>query len=353
MQSRLLRLQDLLQKYKVDACVIEEPKDLLYFTGIAMSAGRLWVHSKKVALFVDGRYREVCIKNSVIQPVFESKAEVERDFLRDIHVKKALFDGASTSFSRAAELKHFLHASVNGAEDIAIDRFTMPLRMMKGAVEIHDLKQSIRILKKAYRHLQTTIQTGISEQALAQEFEVMLRRLGAQDAAFDPIIAFEKNTAMPHYRAGRSKLKQGQMILFDLGVVYEHYHSDMTRVMFHGIPNPRLLRLVFLVKQAHKAAVALCKPGITFGQLDTAARQVFREHNVEEYFVHSLGHGIGLDTHEMPTIRFQGIHKDMELQSGMVFTIEPGLYIPGVGGARWEDMILITDKGHENLTEGI
>lgn len=352
-QSRLLRLQELLKKYQVDACILEDPNDLLYFTGIKMSAGRIWVHRKKVALFVDGRYKQVCSQQSCIQPVYDLKAEVELEFLQSLSLRKVIFDGSATSFSKGIELQKRLHDSLSGVEIVAVDRLTMPVRMIKGDVEIHDLKASIKILQKAYRHVQSKIQTGISEQALAQEFEISLRLLGGQASAFDPIIAFEKNAAMPHYRAGRDKLKNGQMILLDLGVICHDYHSDMTRVIFHGRPNPVLLRLVFLVKQAQQAAIALCRPGVTFGELDEAARIIFRANDVEEYFVHSLGHGIGLDTHEIPTIRNQGIHKDLKLQKGMVFTIEPGLYIPGLGGARWEDMILITDKGCENLTQGI
>jgi Xaa-Pro aminopeptidase len=143
------------------------------------------------------------------------------------------------------------------------------------------------------------------------------------------------------------------MILLDLGLVLDGYHSDMTRVLFHDKPDPVMAGLCSVVRRAHSAAVALCSPGTKIGALDEAARCVMREEGLEQYFTHSLGHGIGLITHEAPRIRFDSIDKDTHLTPGMVITIEPGLYLPNKGGVRWEDMILITETGHMNLTKGV
>lgn len=353
MQNRLKRLQSYLALEKVDACLLEDPADLYYFTGLDMSYGRLWVDKTKAALFVDSRYIEAAKQGSYVQPVFLLKEENEKTFVQHIRAEKVAFDGATLSYIRSFELQKFLERCGRPFQLVTKDRLTFPLRMVKGMLEIKDLKASVQILKKAYRLVKERLKEGVTEAQIAREFEVGLRLLGAEKSAFEPIIAFGKNSAMPHYRAGKAKLKKDQIILMDLGVVVNHYHSDMTRILFHGVPHPQLLRLASVVKKAHKEALKLCRPGVCIGQLDEAARSVMRKENMEEYFTHSLGHGIGLETHEAPKIRFDSKEAGLVLQPGMVITIEPGLYRPGIGGVRWEDMVLITKDGFENLTSGI
>lgn len=154
---------------------------------------------------------------------------------------------------------------------------------------------------------------------------------------------------MPHYRAGKAKLKKNDTALIDIGVVVNGYHSDMTRVLFFGKPDPLLKKMYPIVKEAQKAALSMCRPGIAVKELDLAARHVMNKYGVEQYFIHSLGHGIGLETHEAPRIKWNGEDKEMLLKPGMVITIEPGLYFPGKGGLRYEDTIIINEQGHENL----
>lgn len=350
MQKRLKRLQEYLAFLNVDACILEDPFDLYYFTGLNLSYGRLWVYTKKAALFVDPRYIEAAMKGSFVQPVLLLKEENEKNFLRTIRPSQIAFDGATLSYMRSYELQKLLERCDLSFKLVAKERLTSPIRMIKDPFEIKEIKASATILKKVYRHLRRKLKEGTSEQELATEFEIYLRLCGAESAAFEPIIAFGKNSAMPHYRAGKAKLKKDNVVLMDLGVVVGKYHSDMTRVHFHGVPNPLILRLASVVKKAHKAALLLCKPGTRIGQLDEAVRAEMRKENMEEYFTHALGHGIGLETHEPPRLRFDSKDKDIELRPGMVIAVEPGLYLPGKGGIRWEDMILITKNGHENLT---
>jgi len=352
MQKRLKRLQEYLVFLGVDACILEDPYDLYYFTGLSLSYGRLWVHKKKAALFVDPRYIEIATKSSYVEPVLLLKEENEKNFLKTIRPEKITFDGATLSYMRSYELQKFLERCQIPFTLIAKERLTSQVRMIKDPFEIKEIKASANILTKVFLHLRRTIKEGMSEMDVAREFEIYLRQCGAESAAFEPIIAFGKNSAMPHYRAGRTKLKKDSIVLLDLGVVYGKYHSDMTRVLFHGVPNPVLLRLASVVKKAHRAALLLCKPGTKIGALDEAVRIEMRKENMEEYFTHALGHGIGLETHEPPRLRFDSKDKDLELRAGMVIAIEPGLYLPGKGGIRWEDMVLITKNGYEMLTGG-
>ena len=156
---------------------------------------------------------------------------------------------------------------------------------------------------------------------------------------------------MPHYRAGPAKLKPNTPVLIDIGVVLAHYHSDMTRVAFFGAP-PALIQTIYaIVEEAKARALAICRPGVLVGELDRSARDYISSKGYGDFFTHSLGHGIGLDIHEPPIIRDSGLYRTLPLQAGMAITIEPGIYLPGVGGVRLEDTIIITEQGYENLTE--
>jgi Xaa-Pro aminopeptidase len=154
---------------------------------------------------------------------------------------------------------------------------------------------------------------------------------------------------MPHYRSQNTRLKEADVVLIDIGICVDNYHSDMTRVLFYKKDNAYLRRLYEIAKRSQESALKLCRPGVKIKQLDIAARKVMCEENVEDLFVHSLGHGIGLEVHEYPRIRFDSEDQDQVLESGMVFTIEPGLYVPGIGGVRYEDTILITSTGFKNF----
>jgi Xaa-Pro aminopeptidase len=211
------------------------------------------------------------------------------------------------------------------------------------------MKKSAALVWKGFEHIRRSLKVGVTEKELALSFEIFCRKQGAEKLSFDPIIAFGKNTAYPHYRAGDVKLKKDQLVLIDIGVVVDHYHSDMTRTVFFGNPDPRLVLLETVVKKAHAAALKLCKVGTKVGDLDKAARQVIEKAGLKELILHSLGHGIGLETHEFPRLKYKGEDQSTLLQEGMVITIEPGLYLPGVGGVRYEDTIVITSKGYTNF----
>jgi len=318
--------------------LIENPVDLLYLTGIPLSTGSLVIEPDAMTLFVDGRYYESAQKK--MDGVVLNENGVLQEKLKN---KRVMIDSAWTTVERYERLKSY------GCSLHAKPQLLKELRSIKDEHERKALKKSAKLLWKAYEHIRKKLKTGVSEQELAEEFERYGRKHGATGVAFEPIIAFGKNSAMPHYRAGSSKLKKNDLVLLDLGLIVDQYHSDMTRVVFRGKPHPELYRLYTIVRAAHAAALAMAKPGVRVKELDIAARKVFQQHHVESLFVHALGHGIGLETHEYPRIRFSGEDADVMLQPHMAITIEPGLYVPGLGGIRYEDTILITENGYENL----
>lgn len=339
--NRISRLQTLLKKWKADGCLIETPLDLFYLTGLQLSLGILVVLPSKVKLFVDGRYIEFAKKNSPL-PVDLLSQEGISAFLRP--VRALVFDTAATTIHRYEQIKKMCSGALRG-----VLQPTRELRLIKDSQELKLMKKSAAVVWKGYEHICRSLKVGITEKELALSFEMFCRQRGAEKLSFDPIIAFGKNSAYPHYRASDEKLKKGQIVLIDIGVVVDHYHSDMTRTVFFGNPDPRLVLLETVVKKAHDAALQLCKEGTKAGDLDKAARQVIQRAGLEEMILHSLGHGIGLETHEFPRLKIKGEDQNVILQEGMAITIEPGLYLPGVGGVRYEDTIVITSKGYTNL----
>jgi Xaa-Pro aminopeptidase len=342
--ARLNQLKAEMNKAHLDACLIEDPLDLLYLTGLKLSAGRLLVHKTQIQLLVDGRYFEVASKRAPCQTLLDGPQKLV-DFCQQNRVRVLGFDGRKTSYER------FLAIEKSCKQTIQLKSFPSlfkSMRAIKDQAEIVKMKKSAALLWKGFEFIKKSLKKGVTEKELSKAFEIFCLQHGADRLSFEPIIAFGANSAMPHYRSQNAVLKEG-IVLIDIGVVVNNYHSDMTRVVFYKKSDPHLRRLYEIVQKAQKAALQLCKPGVKVKDLDLAARQVMREEQVEDLFIHSLGHGIGLETHEFPRIKYDGEDQDVILQSGMVFTVEPGLYVPGKGGVRYEDTIVITSNGYKNF----
>jgi len=336
--SRLERFQ---RELRVDGCIIDAPIDLFYLTGLNLSLGRLIVTPKNACLFVDGRYLEACRKNKIVKAELASEAAILKFTSK---LKTIGFDSQTTTVAQFEKLKKWF-----GIKLKPLSHPLQGLRAIKDKAEIATLKKSAKLLWKGFEHVKELLRVGVAEEALAKEFEIFCLKGGASSLAFEPIIAFGENSAMPHYRAGKRRLKKGDIVLIDIGVVVDSYASDMTRVVYFGKVDPRLIQMESVVRAAHQAALKICRPGTRIGKLDEAARKVMKRAKMEHLYVHSLGHGIGLEPHEFPRIRFNGEDKNVVLEAGMVITIEPGLYLSGVGGVRHEDTIVITPSGYQNL----
>ncbi|VHO05034.1 M24 family metallopeptidase [Candidatus Rhabdochlamydia sp. T3358] len=336
--KRVARLWEQLES-SIEACLIEDSIDLYYLTGLSLSKGSLLLTRKKQLLLVDDRYFQSAVEKAVVAVERDSPIAWE-EFFAHSSFKKIAFDSEKVSYERYLGLQKY-HKDL-----VAYPNLLKNVRAIKDTVEIGKITMSAQLLRQGFTHICSLLKVGITEKELSKEFEIFCLQQGADGLAFEPIIAFGKNSAMPHYHSQNVALQSKDVVLIDIGVVVDHYHSDMTRVVFFEEPHLRLSYLYQIVKQAQKAALDLCAPGITLAELDLAAREVFRKHDLEPFFVHSLGHGIGLTTHEFPRISHQGKDSQVILQKNMVVTIEPGLYLPDIGGARYEDMILITEEGY-------
>jgi Xaa-Pro aminopeptidase len=336
--QRIELLQSKLKEWEIDLLLLENPVDLFYLTGLHFSKGRLLVSSEEMQLFVDGRYLSYATEHSPCPVRLWDKNTPPPQ-------GRVGFDSSSMS----VDAWEGLRKEAPDTQWKAISKPLKEIRAIKDQKEIDALRKAADLTWKGIKQMKSCLRVGVSEQEIAWEFEQYVRTRGATGLSFEPIVAFGKNSALPHHRASANLLEKGQLVLFDVGAIVDSYSGDATRVYFFGDIDPQLKKMYTFVREAHLAARKKVSVGKTVGELDRAARDVFAREGVEKLFVHSLGHGIGLETHEYPLLRSSGADINLPLQLNMVFTIEPGLYLPGSGGVRLEDTGLVSEKGFESF----
>jgi Xaa-Pro aminopeptidase len=221
------------------------------------------------------------------------------------------------------------------------------LRMVKSAAEIDRIRRSVETNSRAFELTVKRVRPGMKEQDLAAELEYRMRRLGAEKPSFETIVACGLRSALPHAQPTAAPLKRGELVVVDMGAIENGYCSDMTRMLFLGAPTMKVKRTYRAVLEAQLAAIDAVRPGATCSRVDAAARNVLKVCGLDRAFIHSTGHGLGLEIHEPPRI---GKRDKTRLQPGMAITIEPGVYLEDFGGIRIEDTVVVTEKGCEILT---
>jgi Xaa-Pro aminopeptidase len=338
--SRIDKIKSWVKQENIDYLFVEDPLDLYYLTGLSLSLGRLLVCQDRAILFVDGRYFSVAKKDAPCDVCLST------DLKSYLPSQKTIgFDSHFLSYDGFLELQK----SFPSCKFVPVSAPLKTLRMIKDGEEIKALRRAQHLTFQGYEHIVSLLKEGVSEEALGFEFEVFCRKRGASRLSFSPIVAFNENSAYPHHRAGKTKLKNDSIVLFDLGAVVDGYAGDMTRVHFFGRPNAQLFKDYALIQKVQKMVISHVAPGIKFGELDRLARRELEKEGVEGLFTHGLSHGIGLDVHEFPRLRKGGGDYDLVLREGMAFTVEPGLYREGIGGVRYEDVVIVTKDGYEEL----
>ncbi len=342
--TRLDRVKEVIRSSECEAFLVENTINLYYLTGINLSAGQMVIKTEgDSVLLVDSRYFELC-KNKASVPVLLSEKNTLDKVLNG--VKKVAFDSETITYQNFLNLKMQLKDQTL----VPLKNPIQKIRAIKEPQEIILLREAAFLGEEGFQYAKSLLKDEISELEVALELEIFWKRKGAQGLAFEPIIAFGENSAMPHHRASDKRLKKGMTVLIDIGVKWKGYHSDMTRTFFWGDP-PQVMHDIYdIVQEAQKRALTLCKPNTLIGDLDSTARDYIALSGYGQNFLHSLGHGVGLEIHEWPLIRKTEPYQSLPLQPGFVITIEPGIYLQGIGGVRIEDTVAITSTGCEILT---
>jgi Xaa-Pro aminopeptidase len=358
--ARHARVRQELDTLALDAFVVTCATNIRYLSNHAGSAGILVLTANATHLLVDFRYREVVrtLQDSasacpglVVHDVPASYEEALLECLRDLGVSVVGFEAADVSVARYDWWRRTSEARNLGITWRTAERLVEKARLVKDAPELETLRDAAARLGAVAEAGFHAARAGRTERAVAGEIESALRRAGYERQAFDTIVASGPHAALPHYRSGDRILAEGDLVVLDFGGVLDGYCCDLTRTVSIGPPSPEARRLYTAVYDAHQAAIAAIGPGVETTMVDAAARGLLEARGLGEAFGHGTGHGLGLDIHEEPRItRPRPDVPSVPLVPGMVFTVEPGAYVPGFGGVRIEDDVLVTDTGCEVLT---
>jgi len=356
--SKLNRVCKQLTRQGVDSFLIINPLNILYLTGytpvtvksadlaglIHGTGAALLVLKTTAKLFVANLNHGQALKEANQCEVISNGDEPIVQAARHALSRRVRVLGYETAVTLASYGK--LRRLCSGIRLKGIDDLIEDMRMRKHD-EVRLIRKSAKITSQVFNDIVPSIKPGIRELDLAIDLEYRLRMKGADRSAFSPIVASGPNSALPHAAAGRRKIRKGDFLVIDIGAYYKGYASDMTRTVVIGRPSQRQLEVYGAVKEAQQFAIGAARAGIACKRVDKVARDVINKRGFKEGFIHSLGHGVGLAVHELPYLSSKSRRK---LESGMVVTIEPGVYIPGWGGVRIEDTALVEDNGISVLT---
>ncbi|MFC5469046.1 M24 family metallopeptidase [Cohnella suwonensis] len=352
MNSRINQLRSYMNDNRIDAMLITSPKHVYYLTGFATDP-----HERFLGLLLP-RGDEALM----LVPALDYEAAQAASSVANIHthgdtdnaydvLRKLIPSGVKSLGVEKEHLSVQRFETMSGT--IGADSYVdvgLPLREMraiKSPEEATRMRHAVRLVEDALRAGVAKVKPGVTEIELVAELEYQMKKLGAQGPSFDTMVLAGAKSALPHGHPDRTTVREGELLLFDLGVFADGYASDITRTFAVGEITDEMKRIYGAVLDGNLRAIESIRPGVSFGSLDRAARESIAAAGYGPQFNHRLGHGLGMDIHEYPSIH--GNNEDL-LREGMVFTVEPGVYVPGVGGVRIEDDVLVTANGVEVLT---
>ena len=358
--ARHERVRRALESLTLDAIVVTAPSNIRYLTNHTGTAGIAVITLDGIHLLVDSRYEEAVRERQASAaacpaltswPVKASYDEALLQSLADMGVTAVGFEAGHLTVARYEWLIRSAAARGLSLSFRATERVVEELRLVKDRGEIAALRESARRLPAVADAAFRAARAGMAERAVAAAIDAAMREAGYERPAFDTIVASGPNAALPHHRAADRILQSGDVVVLDFGGVLDGYCCDLTRTISVGAPSAEGLRVHAAVLAAQQAAIAAVRPGVAATTVDGAARALLDSRGLGAAFGHGTGHGLGLDVHEEPRItRPQPEVPSRLLEPGMVFTIEPGAYLPGWGGVRIEDDVLVTEEGCEVLT---
>lgn len=338
-------LGKILDKANVDAILFLSLENIRYLCGFTGSEGVLLVTKQERFFLSDFRYAAQASKElrGAVFKRYGQKIDGLAKLLKNLRIKRLGFEARAINYEDFS----LLHEKLPRLNLIPLVKEISGLRARKNAEEVNKIRQAVKIATASFKGILPQLKSGSKEKSLATMMEIQIIRRGGQKPAFPTIVASGPRAALPHGVASEKILKKGEMVVIDFGACWEGYHSDETKTVILGKPTKRLKEIYELVLRAQEKTIRMIRPGVSLKKIDQAARETISRAGFEKFFGHGTGHGLGLAVHEEPRIspRATGVAEE-----GMVFTIEPGIYIPEWGGVRLEDLVLVTSGGCEKLT---
>jgi Xaa-Pro aminopeptidase len=353
LKVRQKTVRDAMKKLELDGLLLTAPADLAYLTNFTGDDSIGLITKDDLYLVTDFRYREQAAIEAGWLTVVIREGKMDTALAETIlaaKVNRVGFEANRATFGQIHSLDKAIEekAGKEKVELVPVEDVLVNIRKVKDDHEIDLIRKSAAVAEEAFAAIRDEIKAGQTENYLAGLLVLELRSRGASDSSFPVIVAAAANSSLPHYRPGDVLVRDAQPLLFDWGAIYQGYCSDITRTLVLGKAPPKIKEIYNIVLEAQLAAIKFMRPGVTTQQADRVARDVIDNAGYKDQFGHGLGHGIGREIHELPTMRRTGT--DEELRPGMIVTVEPGIYLPGEGGVRIEDDVLITHSGCEVLT---
>jgi len=346
-RSRLKKFEQALIERELDGFVVTHPANLRYLCGYTGSNGLLLCLTSQRIFFTDRRYTQQAHEEVQGAQVVVTKGPLIKDAARRIGSLKPGTVGFETDYMTVAFTEEMRKLVPGKIEWKGTSGLVMRQRMIKDNEELRAITDAVKVGAAAYKDALSAVGSGVRESEVAGRLEYAARQAGADGMSFETIVAAGKRSALPHGRASNQPMPSRGFVVIDSGVILRGYCSDMTRTVHLGRVSREKDRWYKAVLEAQLAAIAAVAPGKTASEVDQAARQALRKYGLARYFTHSTGHGVGLEIHEPPRLAKSQLER---LEPGMVITIEPGIYLPGRGGIRIEDMVVVTDRGAQVLT---
>jgi Xaa-Pro aminopeptidase len=342
--NRIKKLRSKLAEKEVDAIFITQSENRRYLSGFDGTAGYLLITNKKAVLATDFRYIEQAKAEAPDFEILRITSNLTEWFpglLHDLGIKTIGFEAGDVTFNFHRQLRDTLKKKQVSARMVPLNGLVESLRAVKEPEEIELIQKASAITDAAFEYVEGTIKAGMTEKQVAWELEKSMREKGSQPLPFDIIVASGPQAALPHHKPSDRIINEGEPIVIDMGARYGGYASDLSRTICVGTPDATFRKVYSTVLDAQTAAMSIIKEGMTGHQADSVARELIQKAGYGEAFGHALGHGVGLAEHELPRL---GPGSEEPLTEGMVFTVEPGIYLSGWGGIRIEDTVVM-EKG--------
>lgn len=346
LKDRISSAREYLERFGVDAILFVSLCNIRYLCGFTGSDGAFFVTRDGGVFLTDSRYTTQAAQEVTRFPSREYRGKLEgiTALIKESGAGRVGFESEQMPVAQFNALADMLA----GIELVPIGAELTILRQVKDEPEVELLARSAELASRSLLAICNEIRPGAKERDVALALEFAMKQAGAEEKAFDFIVASGIRGALPHGKASDKQIKAGELVTLDFGGIYQGYYSDETVTVAVGMPDERQREIYGIVKEAHDLALAAVKPGVSFRELDAIARDFIAVRGYGEFFGHGLGHGVGLEVHEKPVISYRG---EGNAEAGMVFTIEPGIYIPGWGGVRIEDTVAVTPDGCRCLTK--